>query len=85
MAIRREDVELVIEPPVASEDSSEDNNILPARVLETVHKGPYVEVWLQVGQLILRSAITPQIFSRIKPVPATDVFIVIAKECVLAI
>lgn len=83
VAIRREDVELVLDRPDAAAVGG--NNVLPAQVIETVHQGPYVETWLQAGRLTLRSAITPRTFSRLNVASGDDLFAVIPRQAVLAI
>jgi molybdate/tungstate transport system ATP-binding protein len=78
VAIRREEIRIV-----KRLEASDGHNVIPGRVRETTHRGPYLEVWVETGQLVLRSAVTPSEFSRINPRPEQDVYLSIPRKSVL--
>ena len=78
--IRREEIQLGKQP-----EAPNGHNLLQARLLETIHLGPYVEVWVETGPLVLRSVITLAEFSRIDLGPGLDIYLSIPKKSVLAL
>jgi ABC-type Fe3+/spermidine/putrescine transport system ATPase subunit len=80
IVIRGEEILLAENP-----ETSNGLNVISGRMLDSVHKGSYVEIWVKTGQVVLRAEITHAEFSRTNPKPESDISLGIHRKSVLAI